>query len=109
MISIKNRLDKLLGAWVPIICQGDQDKKIILPNVLLAEAKYDGRQSSLHLEFTHLLSHNISLKKEPVARDLGANIQGVGASIVPLAMLLVNVGIDYGLKQTSTISLRMAP
>jgi hypothetical protein len=30
MISIKNRVDNLLGAW--IVCQGDQDKNIILPN-----------------------------------------------------------------------------
>jgi hypothetical protein len=43
MISIKDRLVNLLGAW--IVCQGDQDKKLILPNVkhegmpLSAEAK----------------------------------------------------------------------
>jgi hypothetical protein len=57
---------------------------------LLAEAKYAGRQSSLHLRFTCLLSHDISSTKELVARDLGANIQCAGANVVP-AMLLNNI------------------
>ncbi len=53
--------------------------------------KYDGHWSSLYVRFICLLSQDISLTLEPVARDLCANIQCVGVSVVPLPALLINV------------------
>ncbi len=98
MISIKNRVDNLLGAWelfakeTKINSQFCQLRSLdVIPT--WAAVKTQGLWSSLHMGL-RLLSRDISLMEKLVARELGANIQCARVSVVPVAVLLTNVLMD---------------
>ncbi len=96
IMSIENKVDNLLGAWLTV-CQGDQNKKIIFLN---AKHEVDATIGwgkiwwlSVFLAFGVYTPTLVwyQLDWEPVARDLGTNIQCAEASVVPLTALLINV------------------
>jgi hypothetical protein len=86
--------------WTPLIMNASwrPDKWAILPSKKPGSDTTPGNGENArplvilaYRVYTSLL-HGIWLMKELVGRDLSANIQCAGASVVPLAAFLINVG-----------------